>query len=75
MKRNVAALCLAAALLSGCDRREHYRQQGDPPGQNPAGTPSDRTGGARNVPDDGAGGGSQKNTAPADQPAPSPEKK
>lgn len=58
---------LGCAMLGGCDRKDPYRQQGNPPGQNPAGTPADRTGGAKNTPD-GAGGGPSKNPAPADQP-------
>jgi hypothetical protein len=57
----------AVLLLAGCDRKENYRQAGNPPGQNPNGTPSDRTGGARKAADDGAGGGDGKNTHPADQ--------
>jgi hypothetical protein len=64
--RRVALVLTAAAMLAACDRNDPYRKQGNPAGQNPQGTPSDRTGGARNVPD-GAGGGPGKNTAPADQ--------
>jgi hypothetical protein len=67
MSRRIVVAALAGLLLTACDRKENYRQAGNPPGQNPAGTPSDRTGGARNTPDDGAGGGSQKNPQPADQ--------
>ena len=67
MRCRFAIAAVAALLLAACDRKENYRQAGNPPGQNPAGTPADRTGGARNVPDDGAGGGSPKNPHPADQ--------
>jgi hypothetical protein len=66
MRKAVLTVALAAIALAGCDRKEFYRQQGNSQGQNPKGTPADRTGGARNVPD-GAGGG-PKNPAPADQP-------
>jgi hypothetical protein len=68
MRKTVLTVALAAAVLAGCDRKEFYRQQGNPPGQNPKGTPSDRTGGSKPGPD-GAGGGPQ-NPYPADQPAP-----
>jgi len=67
MSRGMVVVAAAAILLGGCDRKGNYRQAGNPPGQNPNGTPSDRTGGARNAADDGAGGGSQKNPQPADQ--------
>ncbi len=63
-----AAVVLAAALMAGCYASVYpypYRSHTNPPGQNPAGTPADRTGGARNVPDD-AGGGPKTNTWPAD---------
>ena len=52
--RGVLPRCCSTA----CDRKEYYRQAGNPPGQNPNGTPADRTGGARKTADDGAGGGS-----------------
>ncbi len=61
----IATLALAAISFVGCDRKEFYRRADNPPGQNPKGTPADRTGGARDVPD-GAGGG-PKNPHPADQ--------
>lgn len=70
MKRMaVFALLAAAGALAGCNGvnrypENPYRQQGK---GNPSGTPADRTGGARNVPD-GAGGGPGTNPAPADQP-------
>ena len=67
MAARIVVVAIAALLLAGCDRKEYYRQAGNPPGQNPQGTPADRTGGARNAKDDGAGGGSQKNPEPADQ--------
>lgn len=59
---------MLAATLAACGGRQPnpYRQQGNPNGQNPQGTPADRTGGAANKPDD-AGGGPGKNLAPADQ--------
>ena len=62
------AFFLFAILLSaGCGSSpDPYRHQGNPPGQNPNGTPADRTGGARNVPD-GVGGGPGGTTAPADK--------
>jgi hypothetical protein len=65
MRRAVLALAIAALMLGACDRKENYRRADNPPGQNPKGTPSDRTGGARDVPD-GAGGGPTKNPSPAD---------
>jgi hypothetical protein len=64
MRAALAVLALATMLCGGCDRKDNYRKAGNPPGQNPNGTPSDRTGGARNVPD-GAGGGPAK-PQPAD---------
>jgi len=67
MARAILIAGVAAFLLAGCDRKEFYREAGNTPGQNPKGTPADRTGGARNAQDDGAGGGSQKNPQPADQ--------
>jgi hypothetical protein len=67
MPRPIAVAALAALLLTACDRKEYYRQAGNPPGQNPNGTPADRTGGARKTANDGAGGGDQKNPHPADQ--------
>jgi hypothetical protein len=67
MSRVTIIAVAAAILLTGCDRKGYYRQAGNPQGQNPNGTPSDRTGGARNAADDGAGGGSGKNPHPADQ--------
>jgi hypothetical protein len=55
-----------AALLAGCGTGPHpYIQAGHPPGQIPGGTPSDRTGGARNVPD-GVGGAPGKAAFPMD---------
>jgi len=67
MRGVIPIVALFAMLLVGCDRKENYRQAGNPPGQNPGGTPADRTGGARNAADDGAGGGAAKNPHPADQ--------
>jgi len=67
MYRILTVSVLAALLLTSCDRKGYYRQADNPPPQNPAGTPADRTGGARNAADDGAGGGEKKNTQPADQ--------
>jgi hypothetical protein len=67
MPRTILIAVSAALLLAGCDRKEFYREASNPAGQNPNGTPADRTGGARNTPDDGAGGGSKKNPHPADQ--------
>jgi hypothetical protein len=65
MRAALPILALAAILCGGCNRgTDPYRKAGNPPGQNPNGTPSDRTGGARNVPD-GAGGGPAK-PQPAD---------
>ncbi len=67
-RRRAAALLLPLGLLAACNPEPSpYRKAGNPPGQNPEGTPADRTGGARNVPD-GAGGGPGKNSSPADQP-------
>ncbi|HWB84060.1 MAG TPA: hypothetical protein VG675_07970 [Bryobacteraceae bacterium] len=67
------AICLlaAASLLAGCNSSAYpypYRKQGNPQGQNPKGSPADRTGGSRNVPDGVGGGGPHGTTAPADQP-------
>ena len=67
MPRLGVIAALAVFLLAGCDRKENYRQAGNPPGQNPNGAPADRTGGARKAADDGAGGEDRKNTKPADQ--------
>jgi len=67
MRRALLVMAAATVLLGGCDRKGFYRQAGNPAGQNPKGTPADRTGGARNAADDGAGGGEKKNTSPADQ--------
>jgi hypothetical protein len=67
MSRIFAVAALAGLLLTGCDRTEYYRKAGNPKGQNPQGTPADRTGGARNAADDGAGAGAPKNPQPADQ--------
>jgi hypothetical protein len=39
----VAAVAGGPAPVGG-DRKENYRQAGNPPGQNPKGTPADRTG-------------------------------
>jgi hypothetical protein len=64
MRFAVPLLALAMLLGSGCDRKMYYRKADNPKGQNPNGTPSDRTGGSRNVPD-GAGGGPAK-PQPAD---------
>lgn len=64
MWRGFAVAVLAAALLAGCHKGPNpYREEGhaNPPGQNPNGTPADRTGGARNVPD---GAGPVKNPPP-----------
>ena len=64
MRAAAAWLWLACVLLAGCHGEGNpYRQSGNPPGQNSRGTPADRTGGARNVPD-GAGGGPGKSQAP-----------
>lgn len=65
MRSAVLAGVVAALMLGACDRPGNYRRADNPPGQNPKGTPSDRTGGARNAPD-GAGGGPGKTTYPAD---------
>ena len=62
---HAAVFALAAVMLAGCPNNsipDPYRKQGK---QNPAGTPSDRTGGAKNTAD-GAGGGPQK-PQPADE--------
>jgi len=64
MRAALAVLALATLLGAGCDRKMYYRKADNPKGQNPNGTPADRTGGARNVPD-GAGGGPAK-PSPAD---------
>ena len=37
MRRAVLALAIAALMLGACDRKENYRQAGNPPGQNPKG--------------------------------------
>ena len=76
MKRPALAILFLAAALAGCGGREPnpYRQQGNPNGQNPQGTPADRTGGSKNGTDDGAGGGRGKNLAPADQANPNAKK-
>lgn len=65
MRAALAAVALAALLCAACDNKQYYRRADNPPGQNPNGTPADRTGGSRNVPD-GAGGGPKK-PQPADQ--------
>jgi hypothetical protein len=62
MRRALTVAALAAVLLTACDRKGYYRKEGT---SNPQGTPADRTGGAKNVPD-GAGGGPKK-PQPADQ--------
>jgi hypothetical protein len=71
-KRAVGVILLAgfaAMALAGCNRGAYpYRLEGNPPGQNPKGTPADRTGGARDVPDGNGGGGPGQTTSPADQP-------
>lgn len=60
-------LVAAAAFMCGCHGiPDPYRRVGNPHGQNPLGTPADRTGGSRNAPDDGAGGGPGVNSWPAD---------
>ncbi len=59
MRAAAFALAFAALLGTACNRKDYYRKAGNPPGQNPAGTPADRTGGARNAPD-GAGGSPSK---------------
>lgn len=62
-----AALLFSAGMLAACNEEPSpYRKVGNPPPQNPGGTPADRTGGARNAEDDGAGGGPGKNSWPAD---------
>ncbi len=68
-RRRAALVAFFAAALAGCpdNKQDPYRHQGNPPGQNPAGTPADRTGGSKNVPD-GAGGGPQA-PKPAEKPA------
>lgn len=66
MRRALPIVGFAALLLAGCHSYgDPYRKAGNPQGQNPKGTPADRTGGSRNVPD-GAGGGPSK-PQPADQ--------
>jgi hypothetical protein len=68
MRRTAALLAVAFALLAACNKGPNpYRQAGNPPGQNPAGTPADRTGGAKNTPDPAGGGPGTKTTSPADQ--------
>jgi hypothetical protein len=63
MRAAAAVLALASLLCAGCVRKDDpYRKAGQ---SNPQGTPADRTGGARNVPD-GAGGGPKK-PQPADR--------
>lgn len=67
MRKGAILTLLACALMAGCHGiSDPYRQAGNPPGQNPQGTPADRTGGAKNTPDP-AGGGPGKTTSPADQ--------
>lgn len=67
MRRAALVAAAASALLAACNKGPNpYRQAGNPPGQNPQGTPSDRTGGSKNTPDS-AGGGPGKTTSPADQ--------
>jgi hypothetical protein len=67
MRRTALVAAAACTLLAACNKGPNpYRQAGNPPGQNPQGTPSDRTGGAKNTPDP-AGGGPGKTTSPADQ--------
>jgi hypothetical protein len=50
--RGVAALLLLGLALAGCNRQNPYRDEKS----NPAGSPSDRTGGARSGPDKAGGG-------------------
>ena len=67
MRRAAVLVALACALLAACNKGpDPYRQAGNPQGQNPQGTPADRTGGSKNTPDP-AGGGPGKTSAPADQ--------
>ena len=64
--RGALAIAAVAAALAACNKGPNpYRQAGNPLGQNPRGTPADRTGGAKNVPD-GVGGGPGKPSPPAD---------
>jgi hypothetical protein len=66
MPRQAALLWIACALLAGCHGEgSPYRQAGNPAGQNPNGTPADRTGGARNVPDGQGPVTNPTKTAPA----------
>jgi hypothetical protein len=56
MRRMALLAALALSLLAGCNKGpDPYRQAGNPPGQNPRGTPADRTGGATNRPDPAGG--------------------
>ncbi len=65
MRRSILAVAALAGLLAACHGEgNNYRRAGNPPGQNPKGTPADRTGGARNVPD--GAGGSPSNPKPAE---------
>jgi hypothetical protein len=66
MRSKALLIFAATVLLTACHglSQSPYRSQSDTKGQNPAGTPADRTGGARNVPDN-AGGGPGGNTKPA----------
>jgi hypothetical protein len=68
MRRTMLVAALAgAALLAGCNKgSDPYRQAGNPPGQNPQGTPADRTGGATAKPD-GVGGGPGTQAGPANR--------
>ena len=60
------AVVATAAILAGCHPIANpYRSSSNPAGQNPAGTPADGTGGARDVPD-GAGGAPGINAWPAE---------
>lgn len=68
MRRLLVAAAAICIFLTGCNKGPNpYRQAGNPPGQNPQGTPSDRTGGAKNTPDSAGGGPGTKTTSPADQ--------
>jgi hypothetical protein len=67
MRRGAILIWLACALLAACNGiPSPYRKASNPPGQNPYGTPADRTGGARNVPD-GVGGGPGGTQWPAER--------